>query len=117
MRFDPEDSELRIWDYVEGDLIERALVPDEPAECLPLGLFWVVVPDEETEVPLRLARDTAGKDLLPTPVEGRAEAEAARAKAEAEAEAARAERDVARAESEAALERVRLLEAEVARLR
>jgi Uma2 family endonuclease len=39
VRFDPEGGELRIWDYVEGDLVERVLVDGEAAECAPLGLF------------------------------------------------------------------------------
>jgi hypothetical protein len=86
VRFDPEDGELRIWDFVEGDLVERVLAPGEPAECVPLGLFWVVAPDEASELGLRLAHDEAGKDLLPTAEE-----------------AALAERD-------AALEELRMLE-------
>jgi Uma2 family endonuclease len=77
VRFHPESSELRIWDYVEGDLVERVLTRGEPAPCVPLGLFWVVAktelfraaPDEPEAVLLRLARDPEGKDLLPTPEE------------------------------------------------
>jgi hypothetical protein len=100
VRFDPERSELRIWDYVEGDLVERVLVDGQSAECVPLGLFWAVAPDEESELGLRLARDEAGKDLLPTPEE-----------------AARAGRETALADRNAPLERVRILEEELAKRR
>lgn len=86
VRFDPENGELRIWDFVEGDLVERVLSRGEPAECVPLGLFWVVAPDEASDLGLRLARDEAGKDLLLTP-------------------------------EETALERVRVLEGELAKRR
>lgn len=69
VRFDPEGGDLRIWDSVEGDLVERVLAHPEPAECMPLGLFWVVAPDDASDLGLRLARDGAGKDLLLTPEE------------------------------------------------
>jgi Uma2 family endonuclease len=128
VRFDPENSELRIWDSVEGDLVERVLVEGEPAECVPLGLYWVVAPDNGLEAPLRLSRDKAGKDLLATPVEAeraqRVESDAARTKAEAarvesdaaraKAEAARIESDAGRAKAEAAEEAARA-ERDVAR--
>lgn len=105
VRFHPESSELRIWDYVEGDLVERVLTRGEPAPCVPLGLFWVVAktqlfrtaPDEPEAVLLRLARDPEGKDLLPTPEE--------------------AARDAALTERDAALERVRVLELELLKRR
>ena len=87
VRFDPETRTLRIWNYIEGDLVERALVDGRAAECVPLGLFWVVAPDGASEVLLRLARDDSGKDLLPTSEETR----------------------------DAALERVRVLEEELAK--
>jgi Uma2 family endonuclease len=128
VRFDPDGCTLRIWDQVEGDLVERALVDGQPAECVPLGLFWVVAPDDASGVLVRLAHDKAGKDLLPTLEEtaeiAQAKSEAAQAKSEAERETARAESKTARAESEAAraerdaaLERVRVLEAELAKRR
>jgi Uma2 family endonuclease len=98
VRFDPERGELRIWDNVEGDLVERVLSPAKPAECSPLGLFWVVTRDRENGPMLRLARDAAGSDLLPTPEE-----------------AARSEAEVASRERDLALERVRILEAELAK--
>lgn len=80
---------------------ERVLTPGESVECVPLALYWVVAPSVASEVMLRLSRDAAGKDLLPT--------------TEDEREAARAEREAARAEREAALHRVRILEEELRR--
>lgn len=106
VRFDAEDREapLRVWDRVDGDLVERS--PDDPAlrACETLGLWWVVVARKGTRT-LRLARDRQGEQLLPTADEGeksarkeattaRKEAAAARKKAarlEAELEALRAE--------------------------
>jgi hypothetical protein len=143
VRFDPETGELRIWDHVTGDLVERALIEGQAAECVPLGLFWALSPDQGSVLWLRLARDRAGSDLLPTSEElaaaaraerevARAEADAARAEADAalaeadaalaeadaalaEADAALAEADAARAERDAALEWVRVLQAELAK--
>jgi Uma2 family endonuclease len=100
VRFVPEGGELRIWNLVEGDLVERVLTRGEPAECVPLGLFWVVAPDEASDLGLRLARDQAGNHLLPT--------------TEELAETANAERDTACAERDAAVERLRTLEREIA---
>jgi hypothetical protein len=108
VRFDPESAEIRIWDSVQGDLVERVLAPGESVECVPLDLYWVVAPNEVSAIMLRLSRDAAGKDLLPT-------AEDEREAARAEREAARAEREAARAERDAALHRVRILEEELAK--
>lgn len=138
VRFDPAGGELRIWDGLEGDLVERLLDAGEPAECVPLGLYWVVAPDEASDLGLRLAYDAAGRELLPTAEEAaraaneaataakeaaRAAKEAARVANEA-ASAATNDRDVARAEAEtvraernAAVERLRILEEELAKLR
>src|SRR5262249_437326 len=45
VRFDAEDREapIRIWDLIEGDMVERA--PNDPdlLACEALGLFWTVV--------------------------------------------------------------------------
>ncbi|HEY2510552.1 MAG TPA: Uma2 family endonuclease [Polyangiaceae bacterium] len=44
VRFDPEAPEgarLRVWDRVDGDLLERR-VADDRSPCLTLGLAWVV---------------------------------------------------------------------------
>ncbi|WP_437630249.1 Uma2 family endonuclease [Sorangium sp. So ce854] len=88
VRFHPEDRErpIRIWDALDGDLVERA--PDDPdlRACETLGLWWTVVEDRSLGPMLRLARDREGHDLLPTPDEAEAGAREAEARArEAEA--------------------------------
>jgi Putative restriction endonuclease len=111
VRFDGEDTErpLRLWDRVEGDLVEREVSTSELERADTLGLFWLVEPSSELGLMLRLARDPAGRDRLLTDEEARqAEAEAHRA----EAAAHRAEAEAHRAEAEA---RIRELEAELAR--
>lgn len=72
VRFDPLDRmhPVRIWDRVEGDLVERAPGSADLHECAALGLWWVVVPSPFGPQ-LRLARDREGQDLLPTPDEER----------------------------------------------
>jgi hypothetical protein len=135
VRFDPDDeqSSLRIWDRVEGDLVERD--PSDPAfsRCEPLEAYWQVLADPQTGLSLRLSRDSAGKDLLRTPLEikteehrreaeeHRREAEEHRREAEARAAAEQlaAQQTEARARAEEgerrAKERVRELEAELAK--
>jgi hypothetical protein len=90
--FDADDDEqpMRIWDRVEGDLVERELDGPDALECATLGLHWTIVHDATYGRMLRLARDPAGKVLLPSPEElfrdaerGRADAERGRADAEA----------------------------------
>ena len=71
VRFDPEAApgqRLRVWDRVEGDLVER-VVEGDASPCLVLALWWEVAPLEDIGHALRLARDVQGRDLLPTPVE------------------------------------------------
>lgn len=78
--FDPEvdPASLRIWDAVEGDLVERELDgPVAPSHCLP-GC-WRVVPDAALGHLLRLSRDPEGAELFPTPAE-KAQAAAAEAR-------------------------------------
>ena len=72
VRFDAEDARapLRVWDSVDGELIERAPSSTTAHECAALGLWWVVVPSDLGAV-LRLARDREGEQLLPTPSEER----------------------------------------------
>ncbi len=112
VRFDPEaaahEAMVRVWDHIQGDLVERAAPEDGVLECVTLSLFWVVVEHPALGKTLRLSRDRAGKDLLITDEEaavlearGRAEAESAQAKeaaARAEAERARAQAESAQAE-------------------
>ncbi len=68
VRFDPDGApgaRLRVWDRVEGDLVERVVEQDVTA-CAVLGLWWVVRPGAGLDLALRLARDPEGQDLLPT---------------------------------------------------
>jgi Uma2 family endonuclease len=126
VRFDPDDETqpLRVWDNVDGDLVERRRAEDGVYECGALGLFWVVVPHAALGRMLRLARDRAGSDLLPTHEEAeaaawRAQHEEARARQEearARQEEARARRGAEQAQHEAEQARDALA-AEVAELR
>jgi Uma2 family endonuclease len=90
VRFHAEapNAKIRIWDLLDGDIVERA--PNDPdlLACECLGLWWTVVEHPSLGPMLRLARDRAGQDLLPTPddeaIKAR-EAEASARKAEASA--------------------------------
>jgi hypothetical protein len=94
---DRSPAVLRIWDRLDGDLVERELGGQAAASNVLPG-FWVVVTDAEHGPALRLSRDEAGLALFPTPTE-------------AEAAARRTDAD-ARLAAEA---RIRELEAELAR--
>ncbi len=98
VRFDAEDTErtLRLWDLLDGDLVERDLSQPEGRICDALGLYWCVVSDPVVGSALRLARDAAGTEILPTPDDIL---------------------DAERAAKEAALARVAELEAELERRR
>jgi hypothetical protein len=117
VRFDPEDGQnpLRLWDRVDGDLVEREVSKTELERSDLLDLYWVVEPAPELGRVLRLSRDSAGKERLLSAEEAHlAEVEAHRA----EVEAHRAEVEAHRAEAEArrlAEARIRELEAELAR--
>jgi len=99
VRFDPSDLKqpIRVWDRIEGDLIERAAASPDLSECVALGLWWVVAPSDYGPL-LRLARDREGRELLPTPDERQVLAEHAQEKAELERDAALAELEQLRAE-------------------
>ena len=112
VRFDPESetAKLRIWDRIEGDLVERDLSSSGALRCDALDLWWHVVSDSRLGPMLRLATDEAGLDLLPTPEELVArEAEARERETDARAREADG-RKIAEA-------RVRELEQEIERLR
>ncbi|HVY24989.1 MAG TPA: Uma2 family endonuclease [Polyangiaceae bacterium] len=124
VRFDPEakSERLRIWDRVDGDLVERDVTAANGHACDALGLWWCVSKDPTLGLMLRLSRDSAGAELLPTLAEARlleAEArtrmEAEKQRAEAEKQRAEAEKQRAEAEKDAAEARVRALEAELER--
>jgi Uma2 family endonuclease len=114
VRFDadqPAGARLRVWDRVEGDLVERVVEGDR-TPCVTLGLHWVVAPADGFEAVPRLARDETATELLPTlrecvvaereakRVEAAARA-AERARADA-ADAAKAAADAAKAAADAA---------------
>jgi len=110
VRFDPEDEQrpLRLWDRLEGDLVEREVSKHELQRSDLLGLYWLVEPSPELGLGLRLSRDSAGTELLLSAEEAhRAEVEAHRA----EVQAHRAEIEA----RQAAEARIRELEAELAR--
>lgn len=94
VRFDPDGpagSRLRVWDRLDGDLVER-VVQNDVAACEVLRLWWVVCPAPGLEAALRLSRNPDGTDLLPTGQEAEAAARQAEAAArQAEAAARQAE--------------------------
>jgi Uma2 family endonuclease len=106
-RFDPDDGRapLRLWDRVEGDLVERELVGNDALLCDTLGVYWCVRPDAVLGRALRLSRDALGAELVPSLLEQQA--------ALAEQQAALAEQQAALAEQQAA--RIAELEAELRR--
>jgi hypothetical protein len=114
VRFDPEAREtpLRLWDLLDGDLVERDLSTPEARVCDALGFYWCVVEDARLGRKLRLARDAKGTDLLPTPEESE---RAAKEAALAAKEAALAAKEAALAAKEAALARIAELEEKLAR--
>jgi Uma2 family endonuclease len=78
--FDPQNGKLRIWDWVEGDLVERDLTDPQAARCRLLEAYWRVVTDVELGFNVRLADDVEGRRLWLTPDERIAELEAELAK-------------------------------------
>jgi Uma2 family endonuclease len=68
VRFDGDDAAqpLRIWDRVDGDLVERD--PEGPgfSRCDTLDAFWCVRAGALPGLELRLSRDEAGSDLFLT---------------------------------------------------
>ena len=126
VRFDPDETgerQLRIWDRVEGELVERTGAKDRHL-CRGLSLSWVIVPTRSFPAALRLARDAEGRDLVLTPEEtadrGREAADRAREAADRAREAADRAREAAdrarEAEArarEAAEKRVAELEAQL----
>jgi hypothetical protein len=88
VRFDADEAperQVRIWDRVEGALIERQ-AGETSHFCRGLKLFWVVVPAGQFPAALRLARDAEGRDLVLTPEERSERARQAEAQARQAAE-------------------------------
>lgn len=104
VRFDPEaragEPLLRVWDRVEGALLERDLQAG-PQSSSVLDARWVVAPADDHAIALRITAARDSERWVPTRIEAKeAEAEARRAEAEAR---------------QAAETRVRELEAELRR--
>lgn len=111
IRFDPEaapDQCLQVWDRVDGRLLQRQSQAGDAQPSLVLGLYWVLAPAERHATALRIAANDSLQSLVPTRLE-RAVLEAQARQAEAQARAA------AEQERSAALERVRELEAILAK--
>lgn len=69
VRFDadaPSGARLRVWERVEGALVERVVEGDRAKSAL-LGLTWVTARAEECEIALRIEMDDGS--LVPTPTE------------------------------------------------
>ncbi len=70
VQFDPRrDMTTRVWDRVDGKLVEREPDSTDTFECRTLGLYWTIEMDRDYGYQLRLCRDRAGKVLFPTPQE------------------------------------------------
>lgn len=119
--FDPEDSAvaLRLFDLLDGDLVERDSTVPEARRSATLGLYWTVNDDPILGRTLGAAWDATGLSPLPTPEEAeRQEKEIERRAKEIERQAKETERqakEMEREAKEAALRRIRELEAELAR--
>jgi Uma2 family endonuclease len=100
VRFDPvaDSGRLRIWDRVDNDLVERDVTAPDGHTCDALGLYWCVSSHPTFGLMLRLSRDSAGHDLLPTLAEAR-DLEAS-TKRQAEAQAREAEARIRQLEAE-----------------
>lgn len=116
VRFDPEERNvpIRVWERVDGDLVERSHRDPKLRECVALGLWWTVAPSAYGPM-LRLSRDKEGTQLLATPDEERVrlalelgEERKARSAAEHERKLAEHERKLAeqRAHEEGAARKV-----------
>src|SRR5262245_22721587 len=68
VRFDANDDNrpLRIWDLIDGDLVERIVETSEARLSDTLGLYFCFRLDEKLGLTLRLSRDPSGADILPT---------------------------------------------------
>jgi hypothetical protein len=71
VRFDAKDqtAPIRLFDWFDGDMVERDNTDPESVRCDVLGLYWCVRQDHELGPTLRLSRDPGGRDLVLTPLE------------------------------------------------
>lgn len=75
LRFDRRSAQtLRVWDYVDGDLVERSVRPNAPVRCSVLGVWWVSVPHDAWGAALRLSADAEGHELIRSELEAEVEA-------------------------------------------
>lgn len=88
LRFDRRaEQSLRVWDYMDGDLVERLVRPNTPVRCSVLGVWWVSVPHQEWGTALRLSSDAEGHQLIRSELETEVEARQQEADARRVAEA------------------------------
>lgn len=59
----------KLWDRIEDDLVERALVGQGAFFCDTLDLYWCVRPHPSLGLELRLAKDAGGEQLVLPPDE------------------------------------------------
>jgi hypothetical protein len=87
--FDPDDRKrpLRLWDWVESDLVERELTAPNARYCDKLEAYWCLHDDPRLGVMLRLADGADGSRLWPTPEEAEIQQGEAAARRIAELEA------------------------------
>lgn len=71
VRFDAraKTQPIRVFDSLDGDMLERDLADPESLRSDVLDLYWCVRTDRELGPTLRLCRDAAGTDVVPTPLE------------------------------------------------
>jgi Uma2 family endonuclease len=107
VRFDPDDTlrPVRLWDRLEGDLVERELDGENALLCDTLGLYWCVRSDAALGPVLRLSLDALGETLVPSAVERGQEREQAAIEREQAGAAALAKERARVAELEAELRR------------
>ena len=71
VRFDPDAEighRITVWDRIDGRLVEREVTGDV-TPCVTLGFHFYVGTVEAYPVGLRVARDAAQADVLPSPEE------------------------------------------------
>ncbi len=106
---------LRVWDRIDGDLVERVVTEDR-TPCLTLGVTVLVGRVDHYPVGLRLARGAADQlELVLTEAEGRRAAVEARERAEEGRKRAEEGREREKEARERAEARVAELEAQLAK--
>jgi Uma2 family endonuclease len=118
VRFDAlADHPIRIWDRTENEFVERNSGQPERLQCKTLGLYWIAIPNDTYGKQLRLAKDAAGKEVLPTPIENELRLEQELAEERRARASAEHERLIAEQSKHEEAEARKQLEAEVTRLR